>query len=1221
MAVKLPGANPLISGPLSKGRSVIPPLPKPPAQYNPSQQAAGYTRRLKEGLGIDVEKELDDRNFIGRALNLQKDQNFLLDALEVVSRPRHALFGGLEAIASGDDPLLAMQRGLSGEELNRFKDVLIAAGAESNVGTNIAGFIGDVLLDPVNIPLFAIKAPLAAAKGVLTVKKAGVIAKSGANAGRVIAAANAKGTGLKNIIKNSDDILRITKEGIAGKKTLSKAVGKGSAITDDVIKTAQEAIAKYNNLDDLVKTVLAGETYAKRVSALGLAGKGIKKGFGATLNFTDSSVGKMLRNIDEFNGIRFNNPNIKNLKDFGAMDPLPEGIKQSWLQNYYDVKNTVLSTFDYAKVIPERVLRTISEKTSKYDVSKANLTKKYVEVKARVDKSWEILQGVTDDAGNLLFQSKDELEALLQRAIEYKFRYGPEALKTLGELTVDEVLSNAGHRLGQKAFDTLNEIAQRSNLGDLTQGTIGQGVIKQISSDGTATYLLNDDLRNKMMQAIGTADKTVLNTSLARTSYYDKEMIDFLEKILKNKDFSALMTDTAKDLETFQFALTEFQGQAKIEGYTEAGYMRHLYNQDFNVLKTKEARSILSGEGITDQLKGVLPGADDLTLNIGNVQAVAERQFKMSAYEANQIMGDFIRTKLDDVGLSPEARALLQSVEGKDLFIESVTASAADWIKEIPRLVKEASLIDEILVKASVTINPAGTSTINPVSDVMIINYTGATLSRSSGYLPYSHKKLITQLEKLTKVVDSNEMTNLLEYLKTLPTGGEAAIDKNVLQMLSFMSDSKGPGPLIGFVEGANNLFKKTKLLSPGFQMRNIIGNSTNMYLAGVPMTQIPFVSRRAHNIFNQAPAISKKVLEGGKQSLTAKEKVIFDYFERFVNAGFLYTAEPLYDITAATLSFGAKEGGSKLDPRAIAEMIVNMNNHANQYMDARFRMGLMLYADTNPEMLGRLGVDTAEAAVRRGLFDPKSISPNERQVIKRIIPFYTWAKKNLAWQMKNILDNPERYQRLVTGIDAAWDINGIDWRDIEQYKRENFWIPMPGLSDGNKYTAIRLNLPIRSLTDFAASPLKNIIGVSSPLVRVPFELATGSQIYTQRPIQDFEGQKGFNFDFLTRRQEYLLSQTGLDVPLRTVQGIAQGFQSLGPSQEFSLGQSVPSAFAEGSVERAQRSKEYDKLAQVRDLYSYYRQRSGSIPTIAEIENINKQSQLLKQRMNRLKLK
>lgn len=1192
MALKISGAKGLGKSDLLTSS---PQLPKP---YDPARQAEGYRRRLEEGLGVDVDKGIDDRNIIGRTLNLRKNQNFILDVFEVINRPQQALFAGLEAAASGGNAFEAMKKGLSGEDYTRFADVLAAYGVEDSAGRKVAGFLGDVLLDPMNLPLIATGMPMA--KGALTTKKAAAVAKSKQQAATVIAAANQKGSGIQNVIQTAEDINKVAKRGIEAKKTFRQAL-KGKATAKD-LSIAEQHLKQYNSLNNIIQTSLQGQTYTQMVSPLRAIGGGIKKGFGATVQYTDSAVSGVLRKIDEANGIVFNNPDIKSIKDFAMMSPLPENIKASMLQNYYDIKNTVLATFDYARVIPDRVLKKISEATSKLDVTKNTLETKLKFLKADIDKTWEVLKTTTDESGNLLFKSKQELDTLLQRAIEYKYKYDP---KILGQVSLDEVLHHGGHRLNQKAFDTLVEVAERSGISGLNAKTLGDAITKQVGADGNTTYLLSDDLRRKLLEGIGTNNTVVLNTLLDKASFYDQEMIKFLDTILANKDFLSLVEKTATELETFQKAVSALQKQAKLENMTEAGYIRHVYNRDFD--------KVLKSEVGVEEISRAFPGE---RLRTGNVQAVAERQFKMSAYEANRVMQDFISTRLQDVTLSDEASKLLQSVQGKDIFIESLTASATDWITEIPALVKDASIIDEVLIKMSVNMDPAGVGTINPVSDVMIINYTG-TGSLPKGYVEYSHTNLIKQLEKLTKVVDSKEMLSVLDYLKSLPEGGRSAIDRNVFQMLSYLSDTSKTGPLIGFIEGTNNFFKKTKLLSPGFQMRNIIGNSTNMHLAGMPLGQIPIYTKRADGILKKAPEISQKVISG--TPLTAAEQAAWSYFERFVNSGFLYTAEAIYDIPETVLKAYRTTG--KMGPRELAETVIGLNNYANQFMDARFRMGLLMYADQTPKIMERLGVSTAEDVVRRALFDPKSISPLERQVVKRIIPFYTWAKKNLAWQVKNLMDNPERYNRLVNGINAAWDANDVDWRELERYKRENFWIPVPGLSDGNKYTAIRTNLPIRSLAEFSENPLKNIIGITAPLVRVPFELATGTQIFTQRPIQDFPGQRGYNFDFLTRRQEYLLSQTGLDVPARTIQGLLGLGRGLQDPNEMTLGGVIPSAFAEGSLDRARQARAYDELAQIRDLYSYYKQEAGQVPTIAEIENRNRNTMNLKQRMNRLKIR
>jgi hypothetical protein len=1203
MSIKIPGTTALGGGGLN--------IPSSPSggrtQYDPLKQAAGYTRRLEEGLGVDVEKEVDDRNIIGRTLNLRKNQNFFLDLFEVIGRPQQAIFAALEAGAKGQDAFRAMEKGLKGEKYTRFKNVLKAYGMEESESkrweaADVLGFLGDVFLDPVNLALIPTGAPIA--KGALTAKKATSISKNAAQAGQVVKAAKEKGTVLSNIINTADDIANVTRKGIEAKKTIGQVLqGKGK-VSSEVFSNALLDLQNYDELGKLVNTVLEGQQYTKLTSPLGFVGKQVKQGLGATLQFTDSQIGNVLKKIDIANGVVFNNPDIKSLKDL--MGTIKPANVPSLLENYYDLKNTVLATFDIARVIPAQVLDKIRESTGRFDVTKGTLDRKFQTIMKSLDEYWGSLKNLTDDTGNVFFKSKDEFKAFMQRSIEYKYKYDP---KLMGQVTVDEVLSNKGHRLTQSAFDTLNDIAQRSGIGDLTTGSVGKGVIKQTDAAGNTTFRLADDLRNKLLAAIGEGNDKVLNTLLDRANFYDKEMIDTLETLLKNPEFSNLVEEVATELETFQKAVSEFQKQAKIQGFSEKGYIRHVYNQEFEAL-----RRVPEIQGDLDQF---LPPLSD-KINIGNVQAIAERQFKMSAYEANRVMDDFLRETLQRVDLSDESRRLIQSVQGKEIFRESIEASVSDWLQEIPKLVKQASQIDEILIKSSIRIDEAGTSIINDSKDVFILNYTGADLP--PGYITYDHPTLLNQLKKLSKVIDSKEMNGVISYLEGLTSPGKAAIDKNVFEMIKALSKIDEVGFLVKTVEAANNLFRKTKLLSPGFQLRNIVGNSSNMFLVGMPLNKIPRYTAKADRILKRVPDIGDKVITNGIASLTADEAEIFKLFTRFYEGGFMNSAEAIYDVTDAAKELGPI--ARRIPGAEVADWMLRFNNTVNEAMDARFRLALLMYADETPSILNNLGVSSSEDVVRRALFDPKAISPLERKYIKRLIPFYTFAKKNLAFQMKNILDNPVRYNMLQKGISSFWSIEGIEWQDIEDYKRENMWIPMPGLTKGGKYTAVKMNLPVGDLGEFLDTPLRKVVSILGPAVRVPFELATGTQIFTQRPIEDFPGQRGYNFDFLTRRQEYLLSQTGLDVPLSTAQGLVRGAAGIAglDRNQMSLGQAVPSVFSEGDVARAQRSEAYDYLKQVTDLYRYYKQEAGEVPTIAEIENRNPGFQILKQRMNGLKI-
>ena len=49
------------------------------------------------------------------------------------------------------------------------------------------------------------------------------------------------------------------------------------------------------------------------------------------------------------------------------------------------------------------------------------------------------------------------------------------------------------------------------------------------------------------------------------------------------------------------------------------------------------------------------------------------------------------------------------------------------------------------------------------------------------------------------------------------------------------------------------------------------------------------------------------------------------------------------------------------------------------------------------------------------------------------------------------------------------------------------------------------------------------------------------TQAFTQMPIQEFKGQRGYQLPFVGRKAEYGLSQLGLDVPIAAGYDLAKG--------------------------------------------------------------------------------
>ena len=65
----------------------------------------------------------------------------------------------------------------------------------------------------------------------------------------------------------------------------------------------------------------------------------------------------------------------------------------------------------------------------------------------------------------------------------------------------------------------------------------------------------------------------------------------------------------------------------------------------------------------------------------------------------------------------------------------------------------------------------------------------------------------------------------------------QLVIDKNLYNLIGFTTDktiNEVAENTVKLIDKTNNMFKKFKLLSPGFQIRNLVGNFTNILLSGV---------------------------------------------------------------------------------------------------------------------------------------------------------------------------------------------------------------------------------------------------------------------------------------------------------------------------------------------------------------------------------------------------
>ena len=1077
------------------------------SQYDPAKQVEGYKKRLSLS-GIDPEEATDSRNWLEKLLNLTPDQNVLFDVFEILERPQQALFGAWKAKQEGKDVKKALKAGITGNDVVRFKEILhnygMSDSAEKFGADDVVGFLGDVLIDPIDIPLMPYKA------GTKTVDI------------------------LTDAVKQADDVLRAAKK--AGK------VGADLLPATKKLVKAEKALQKASKvrmiapIEGLFKTVKAG-------------GK-------ATVKLTDNTITKILNKIDN---ISKESPDVLN------------GVKKALTtaDDYVEVKKRMTQIFNAAKELPGDVMRTFRKNLGKTEWTKKELKLMFTHWNESFENFYKV------NGSQLGFKTKEEFGEAVQGIIEYS-KYKPTT--TFDEIFMQEVASTM-------AFDEKTKAKTMEFLDEYLPNVHKEkDLFKKVPGD-IDLYEFNPDRIGDIKKSLKKLDEQSgiiqkLDEKIASPRFYTDEQIKKYELLSQNKEFMNFVNETEGLMNDMLSKIDENLGTAMATG-TPEGYLPHVMTKERQALKPKNK--------IT---KGTM--FDDTALK-GNVNKYTGRKYRMSAEEANAVYQTKIKQALDNGNLSDAKKEFWKSNQGMKIFETSVNASLDDFIESAPGFAKDIKQLDDVLIPAFLADNDI----LRAVGDNEKIGMTHTKISRTD---------VEKKLRGFKKYVPEETAKRFDDMIAQLPKSNVLAMDKTVYEMIGRLGNQKEISKFVNLLDFINNSFKKFKLLSPGFQMRNWVGNSSNMYLAGMDVPDILSNYKKADNIFKKAPEIVEKATMKGVDVLTEAEAEIYKIYREFVENGFHDISKEVWDVEKIITD--------KKLPKKSKDPIKNLsewNFAMNQKADERFRLAALMWAKENPKAYAKMGLDSPESFVRQVLFDPKDLSGFERDTLKRLVPFYTFTKKNLAYQMKNIFNNPRKYNHLRKTIRGMWDaFADIDINDIESYKKENSWIPVPFINKDGKYAAIKTNLPFGDLAELLEHPGRKVLASMSPAIRAPFEIATNKQIYTDMPISEFEGQKGYTLPGLSRKAEYGLGQFGLDVPLalgvdigRTGLQAARG-ELQGQSGMDIIRQSVGrSIFSAGSVEKAQRSKAYEELRQVQELLKYYKQEDIDILTLAEAENKN----------------
>ena len=647
-------------------------------------------------------------------------------------------------------------------------------------------------------------------------------------------------------------------------------------------------------------------------------------------------------------------------------------------------------------------------------------------------------------------------------------------MKGLIDVVTPSLKLGEGHHLPIYSGIDAKNIAANLNT-QFENATQIANAFKIVEKKGQFFIELDQIDYNTFTQSMKSADFMGATINIGRKQLTD----EYTNFFLNNEDLVTKYSQTKNDIiDTFRREL----GPENLPDFFKStnGYSRH----------------VLSREGM-DYLKAQKPLARSRFTREG-IDMLTERTYIGTAEDVNKGLRAYYDLDID-------------------VFDTDATRSLADLLRV--GVVKNQShkVLDVLLNEA----DNAG----KPLFDVVPNNSTG-NLGNDYQYID----NFKAEFSKMTTNMspEANQVFDAYLAKQGFVQGKDAiAINKSAYNVLKRMENAyvEVPEWLKGY-DKAMSLWKGFTLFTPGFHINNFAGNSVNSYLVGMDYgSQVTYLPKAQAMLGQYNPLLDKLeavmgtsggTLEDAVKTLTATEQDTFRRLYNFYNDGVsmkMGGVRDLEPLRRTLLNGGTKNLGSQA---------LKANFDLAEHADDLQRFALYNWAyDKELATFSQQGLSATEAALKARsaasntvmdtLFDYQNFTPFEKDAVKRLIPFYTFMKNNLVFQVQNIVRNPQQYAQLGRAYDSyIEDVAGLSDNDMPDYAKDNMWIPLPTrIMKGDKESIafLKTNLPPAEFAEFVENPFNRGVNSLAMPLKLSIELGMGRDTFTGQPLRDFPGQ------------------------------------------------------------------------------------------------------------------
>lgn len=156
--------------------------------------------------------------------------------------------------------------------------------------------------------------------------------------------------------------------------------------------------------------------------------------------------------------------------------------------------------------------------------------------------------------------------------------------------------------------------------------------------------------------------------------------------------------------------------------------------------------------------------------------------------------------------------------------------------------------------------------------------------------------------------------------------------------------------------------------------------------------------------------------------------------------------------------------------------------------------------------------IDEALRLAEAAGFDYRALTKFESQIMRRIVPFYSFTRKNIELQLKTLGENPERINQMLRFFgNIGEQPSAEEKQNLPDYIRESIGIKLPDTKDGLKQYISSFGTPIEAFTQlFGSNPILRAISTANPILKVPIEIGIGKDSFRQQDLKNVYNAKEY---------------------------------------------------------------------------------------------------------------